>query len=230
MRPRRPPVRRREHRGAPQAAHRHPAARPPAQSRKPRTPDQYGQLLGVAGGALYDSHEWPNRFTILDISDDTRVLRATTFIWDDGRWIRDRNLYQTEDGVGEFRLKKKASTSTTSISPLWERLAGAISDGQLATDEDGSGVPKISPSIPRFQQTPNGQDLAIRQRQLEEAIPRLHADRKLVIHKEPGRSTRGSSPASLGNSGVKGTAASRMRCTSGAPGFRPISSFRTRSS
>jgi 3',5'-cyclic AMP phosphodiesterase CpdA len=66
-----------------------------------------GSFLELPAGALYDSHEWPNRFSILDISDDLCVLRVTTFLWDEGRWIHDRNLHETDDGVGEFRLKKK---------------------------------------------------------------------------------------------------------------------------
>lgn len=65
-----------------------------------------GSFLELPGGALYGSHEWPNRFTIIDITDDSRIVRATPFVWDDGRWIRDRNLFQTDDGVGQFTLKK----------------------------------------------------------------------------------------------------------------------------
>ena len=151
-----------------------------------------GSFLEWPGGALYESHEWPNLFTIIDIADDTRTVRATPFVWDNGRWIRDRNLFQTEDGVGQFTLRKKGnSVSTTSLSPLREHLAGAANDRQLTNEDDGQGVPKISPGVPRFQQTPNSQDQAIRQRELEKAISRLRADRKLVIYKGPGAKYEG---------------------------------------
>lgn len=65
-----------------------------------------GSFLELAAGALHDKHESPNRFSILDISDDLCELRVSTFLWQSGRWILDRNLYQTDDGVGAFPLKK----------------------------------------------------------------------------------------------------------------------------
>jgi 3',5'-cyclic AMP phosphodiesterase CpdA len=65
-----------------------------------------GGFLELAAGALHDTHEAPNRFSILDVSDDLGELRVSTFLWQSGRWILDRNLYDTADGVGVFRLKK----------------------------------------------------------------------------------------------------------------------------
>lgn len=66
-----------------------------------------GSFLELAAGALHDTHESPNRFSILDISENLSELRVSTFLWQSGRWILDRNLYQTSDGVGVFSLKKK---------------------------------------------------------------------------------------------------------------------------
>jgi 3',5'-cyclic AMP phosphodiesterase CpdA len=65
-----------------------------------------GSFLELAAGALHDTHEAPNRFSILDFSDDLTELRVSTFLWQSGRWILDRNLYETSDGVGVFALKK----------------------------------------------------------------------------------------------------------------------------
>ena len=150
-----------------------------------------GNFLELPAGALYGSHEWPNSFSILDISDDMQVLRVTPFLWESGRWIHNRNLFQTTDGIGQFQLKKKDETTTTvvSASPIRDRLAET--DDKLAADDNGNGVPRISSSVARFLQIPNSQDQAIRQSQLEEAISRLHVDRKLVIHKEPGAKYEG---------------------------------------
>jgi 3',5'-cyclic AMP phosphodiesterase CpdA len=65
-----------------------------------------GSFLELAAGALHDTHEAPNRFSILDFTDDLSELRVSTFLWQNGRWIPDRNLYETPDGVGVFALKK----------------------------------------------------------------------------------------------------------------------------
>jgi 3',5'-cyclic AMP phosphodiesterase CpdA len=65
-----------------------------------------GTFLELAAGSLHESHESPNRFSILDISDDLSELRVSTFLWQSGRWILDRNVYETSDGIGFFPLKK----------------------------------------------------------------------------------------------------------------------------
>lgn len=65
-----------------------------------------GSYLELAAGALHEGHEAQNRFSILDFDDDLSALRVSTFVWLSGRWKLDRNLYDTDDGVGIFPLKK----------------------------------------------------------------------------------------------------------------------------
>jgi hypothetical protein len=91
------------------------------------------------------------------------------------------------------KKKLEANAGSLAASPLRGMLSGSggENDGHPGTEADGSAQPRISSSVPRFQQIPNSQDKVIRQRQLEEAISRLHAGRKLVIEKESGSKYEG---------------------------------------
>src|SRR5262249_17288824 len=66
-----------------------------------------GEFIELAAGALHDTDEAPNRFSIIDITDDAREMHIRTFVWQGGRWIHDRNQYQTDDGVGRIELTQK---------------------------------------------------------------------------------------------------------------------------
>ena len=57
-----------------------------------------GGYLEIAAGALHEGHERPNRFNVIDIDDNLNSLSVKTFLWSQGRWIKDRNLYDNDSG------------------------------------------------------------------------------------------------------------------------------------
>jgi tetratricopeptide (TPR) repeat protein len=89
-----------------------------------------------------------------------------------------------------FALKKPARSIGTATS-LKGLLAGSITGVDAQSEVDSPAPPRIPSTVPRFEHVPNSQDLAIRQTQLENAISALHAQRWLVIQKEPGSKYEG---------------------------------------
>lgn len=147
-----------------------------------------GDFIEMAAGALHEGHEAFNRFSIIDITDDTVEMHLTTFIWQSGEWIQDRNLYRTHDGVGRVRLKKKVDRDTRDGT---RRPGKSIFVGGVAQDGGEEDDAEPIANFPRFRHTPKTQDLAIRQKELEEAVARLRTDRKITIQKDAGSKYEG---------------------------------------
>ncbi len=77
-----------------------------------------GTYVEVAAGALYERHEAPNRFSLIDIQDDLRQIEIRPFTWSDNRWLLDRNCYpESSDGVGRIALRKPGTSAASTPRP-----------------------------------------------------------------------------------------------------------------
>lgn len=154
-----------------------------------------GGYLELAAGALFEGHERRNCFSVIDIGDDLATVYVRTFIWDRGRWIKDRNPYQTDDGVGVFELTGREKTADTpSGGSIPCRRLDANSSG-LPENDDAASEDKLAfdsiRNFPKFQYQPTQQDLAIRHDQLADAISQLRSKRLLYVGKEAGAKYEG---------------------------------------
>jgi 3',5'-cyclic AMP phosphodiesterase CpdA len=127
-----------------------------------------GGFLELPGGALHTTHNAKNRFTILDISDDLTVLRVSSFVHADGRFILDRNLYDTIDGIGIFELPAKRGHAHAA-SQRSKGTPASFNLGPEATEEsiqevESTSSPDLLRHVPRFQRLPTAQDQVIRQK------------------------------------------------------------------
>lgn len=154
------------------------------------------QYIEVAGGALHERHESQNRFGIIDLSDDLTMAELRTFIWQDGRWISDRNLFQTVDGVGRFSLPTAAaplaganSDTTSGAKDIDAREPLAFPRGaQLFPDKDAppSSLEGALAQFPTFTHQPSKQDAATRHTLLTDVLDAATSTRDVPIRRDPG--------------------------------------------
>lgn len=170
---------------------------------KPDTVDMVsnsGSYLEICAGTLYDGHEKPNRFSIIDITAELESVRIRTFVWQGGRWILDRNLYATSDGIGEFPLHRASQARKPARTHPQDVSRQAITDLALPVApqerlEKGKGRADASKEhlagFPRFQRTANRQDNSIRQASISEAMLAAASTREIRVRKDAGSKYEG---------------------------------------
>lgn len=144
---------------------------------------QAGGYLELASGALHESFEGTNRFSVIDISDDLCTVLVTTYIWLNGKWIQDRNFFETESGIGRFDITPKhwSNESNAATSPTAPRQMEEIVVNASATDSIKSEAKNTIAAFPRFEHQATKQDLAIRQADSADCILELRNNRYLRI-------------------------------------------------
>jgi len=154
-----------------------------------------GGYIELAAGALHEHYERPNRFSIVDISDDFSSLLVRTFVWDKNEWIIDRNLVNSDDGIARFDLPplKKLSKPTTTPPNKFVSIVDGLSkdDDELGEDGNENSAQEILAAFPRFQGTPSRSDRAVRQDALASAIRLMAINRVVEIRKDPGAKSKG---------------------------------------
>lgn len=159
-----------------------------------------GGYIEIAAGALHESFDSRNTFNIIDISENLSELVVTTYIWERGRWIIDRNQFaDSHDGRGRFPLASRAQPdlsvmerrnrlSLGMISPDGFRPADESEEEQDGeTDESTSDAKQeILDRFPQFTRTASGHDLAIRHDALENGLWLAETQRYVPVVSEWG--------------------------------------------
>lgn len=154
-----------------------------------------GDYIEIAAGALHESHEAHNRFSLIDITDDFAAIEVRTFVWQSGRWILDRNLFQTNDGVGRFPLSVPADHSDSRIhsghlpQPSVAGDASGLPASSLpfaGEDEPDAECKEVLAQFPRFSHRPSQQDSAVRHTLLSEVMTLARSTRDVRIRRDPG--------------------------------------------
>ncbi|MCA9193989.1 MAG: metallophosphoesterase [Planctomycetales bacterium] len=149
-----------------------------------------GDYLEFAAGALYEGHDRPNCFSVIDIDDDLITVYVRTFIWDRGRWIMDRNLYQTDDGVGVFYLPPRTANIKAVETTGIKSATSNLSEGEEASADRESALDAIR-NFPKFQAIATKQDISIRHNELSKGLSICRESRLVSITKEPGSKPSG---------------------------------------
>jgi predicted MPP superfamily phosphohydrolase len=154
---------------------------------------QAGGYLELASGALHESYEGTNRFSVIDITDDLCTVLITTYIWLNGRWIQDRNFFETESGIGRFDITPKHwSNENNAVANI--AAISQIDDGAATapgTDSNKSEAKNTIAAFPRFEYQATKQDLAIRQADSADCILELRNNRYLRIVFDTGSKIEG---------------------------------------
>lgn len=161
--------------------------------------NQQGTYTNIAGGALHERCDSPNRFSIIDIPENFDCIRVSIYLWQNGQWIRDKNMFQdSSDGIGVIALPKSRSDSDATereglsldeedsvpIGDISERDESDYS--HTGDDKVKDSAKKILRNIPRWRTQVTPQDLAIRQELAAEASLRLGRTRFVTIREEWG--------------------------------------------
>lgn len=155
-----------------------------------------GGYLEIAAGALHEGHERPNRFNIIDISDDLCTVTIRTFVWTQGRWVLDRNLFATQSGIGEFEIVPKHQSERTPAATITGARPQHDSSSVLEIDDlEVGGNQRLTfdsvNSFPRFKVEPSPQDVSVRHSQLADVMACLKSERLAQVYKETGAKAEG---------------------------------------
>ena len=158
-----------------------------------------GGYIEVSAGALHEKHESQNRFAIIDIEESLDAISARTFVWQGGRWILDRNLPNSEDGVRRLEISRKSHQ--TRQLPISNVAATPLAAKEIAKSANfeavvGDGVEsheagETLSSFPRWRYVASKQDLAIRQASLSEALSFVGSSRIILIRRDAGAKYEG---------------------------------------
>ncbi|KLU04615.1 protein of unknown function DUF323 [Rhodopirellula islandica] len=99
-----------------------------------------GGYLEIAAGSLYHGAKAPNRFNIIDISRSLTEVTISTFVWQNDRWILDRNAFaDSNDGLGRYTLPDRKSAGASKENQREELTAGIIRTDPFLNAEIGDG-------------------------------------------------------------------------------------------
>ncbi|MCA8991749.1 MAG: metallophosphoesterase [Planctomycetaceae bacterium] len=164
-----------------------------------------GVFHELPAGSLHESHDSPNSFSIIDVSDDYSIARVKTYLWRDRQWIHDRNVYpESADGVGviEFaagstpiRSERQLDSTLFSVSePNSHPVGTELLQEQIAPEsnssneihEDRGTEDTYLPGFPRFRIKAHRQFEVVRENAREAALLQLEQNRLVRLQAQWG--------------------------------------------